>query len=112
MTSSTTITAADGGEVRGKPPELAHGLAVLRQLEAQGLIRVVDHALYETQMLTHQLDKGLNRTPGEDLPAGDLQRILLEALSCLETADHYLRMLDGVLDPGEPDEPIPYQIGG
>jgi hypothetical protein len=112
MTSSTTTTAADGGEVRGKPPELAHGLAVLRQLEAQGLIRVVDYALYETEALTRQISQILDRTPDEDLPAGQLQRILLEALSCLETADHYLRMLDGVLDPGEPDEPVPYTLGG
>lgn len=112
MTSTTTTTDGVTDSVRGQPSKLAHGLAVLRQLEAQGLARVVDHALYETQMLTHQIDSGLNRKPGEELPAGQLQRILLEALSCLETADHYLRMLDGVLDPGEPDEPIPYTLGG
>ena len=38
---------------------------------------------------------------------GQQGRVLLDALACLETADHYLRMLDGILIPASPDDPGP-----
>ena len=40
---------------------------------------------------------GPSTGPSESLDA-DPRQPLLEALACLETADHYLRMLDGVID--------------
>jgi len=113
MTSSTDkIQAANGGTTTTTkdPKTHKHGLAVLRQMEAQSLLRVINDALYETQMLTHDLGEGLRGDSGE-IPHAQLGNQLLEALACLETADHYLRMLDGVIDTGEPlsEAPIPFR---
>ena len=112
MTSSTIKDqAADGGTTTQKPkPE--HGLAALRQTEAQGLIRLVIDALFETQAMAFEIRDGVRSDPGEEAPpAAQIQRHLLDALSCLETADHYLRMLDGVIDTGAPlsEEPVPFR---
>jgi hypothetical protein len=112
MTSSTTeIQSANGGTTtpRTDPKPRERGLAVLRRKEAESLLRVILDALYETQSLTSSMDEGLYDAAYGVIPHAPLGRQLLEALACLETADHYLRMLDGVIDTGEPlsEAPIP-----
>ncbi len=101
MTSSTTkIQAVTDGTTPAKTtagkPE--HGLTVLRRNEGQALAQIARDALWETSIVTDEINKGI-RT-GE-IPHPELQRMLLDALGCMETADHYLRMLDEVLDPGD-----------
>jgi hypothetical protein len=108
MTSSTpTIKAVISGPVNDRKPE--HGLSVLRRLEAQGLIRIACDALSETSQIAHEIHSGIYGDPGT-VPAADLQRLLLNAVACMETADHYLRMLDEVIDTGDESrsgEPVP-----
>jgi hypothetical protein len=108
MTSSTpTIKAVTSGPTSDPKPE--HGLSVLRRIEAQGLIRIACDALSETSEIASQIHRGVYSDPGT-VPAADLQRLLLDALTCMETADHYLRMLDEVIDPGDesrPADPVP-----
>jgi hypothetical protein len=100
MTSSTPITAVPDGTTSTAKAE--HGLSVLRRMEGQALIQIALDALWQATSVGDQIRKGLGITTG-DIPYVELQRKLLEALACMETADHYLRMLDGVIDPG--DEP-------
>jgi hypothetical protein len=112
MTSSTDqIQAANGGITTTDPKHPKHGLAALRHMEAQGLIRVINDALFETERLTHEMGQGLQNADPGVIPHAQLGSQLLEALACLETGDHYLRMLDGVIDTGEPlsEAPIPFR---
>ena len=108
MTSNITpITAAgnDGdtdthedGEAR---PE--HGLAVLRGKEGRGLISLACDALYEISNLAHEMHTELYATvPAE---GRNLQQLHGEALTCLETAEHYLLMLSSVLEERCPPDP-------
>ena len=111
MTSNITpITAAgnDGdtdthedGEAR---PE--HGLAVLRSKEGRGLISLACDALYEISSLAHEMHAELYATvPAE---GRNLQQLHGEALTCLETAEHYLLMLGSVLEErATPQDPAP-----
>ena len=111
MTSNITpITAAgnDGdtdthedGEAR---PE--HGLAVLRGKEGRGLISLACDALYEISNLAHEMHTELYATvPAE---GRNLQQLHGEALTCLETAEHYLLMLGSVLEErATPQDPAP-----
>jgi hypothetical protein len=102
MTSSTDKIQTANGGTTAKNPKPERGLAALRRLEAQGLIRFVIDALFETQAVAFDIRDGIHPEPGQEVPAAQIQHHLLEALACLETADHYLRMLDGVIDTGEP----------
>jgi hypothetical protein len=110
MTSSTDkIQAVTDGTTPTDPKPPERGLAVLRRREAESLLRVIIDALYETQSLTRGMEEGLYDAAPGVIPHAQLGSQLLEALACLETADHYLRMLDGVIDTGEPlsEAPIP-----
>ena len=104
MTSnSTKIQAAkDGGTTTDHPPARAHGLSVLRSIEAKSLISLAQDALDETHHVGYALHSaiyGFEPYTGElDSAEADTDQMLCEALTCLETADHYLRMLGSVLD--------------
>jgi hypothetical protein len=108
MTSSTPTTAAANGGTSTPDPKPEHGLVTLRRREAQGLIQVVSDALYESERVASEIRTAVNAKDG--IPYATVQQQLLDALACVETADHYLRMLDEVIDP-EPlsEEPIPYE---
>ena len=110
MTSSTDKTQAVTDGTTTKNPKPERGLAALRQLEAQGLIRFVIDALFETQAVAFDIRDAIWPEPDQEVPA-QIGHQLLEALACLETADHYLRMLDGVIDTGEPlsEAPVPFR---
>jgi hypothetical protein len=103
MTSSniTPITAASNGgtttttTTERERPE--HGLPVLRQREARGLISLGLDALSEASSLGHDMhaviyDKNASTSSPE------LQDQLAEVLTCLETAEHYLLMLGSVFE--------------
>jgi hypothetical protein len=99
MTSSTTKIqpVTDGTTPNGGPPPREHGLAVLRSKESKSLISLAQDALSQTHDVGYQLHRAIH---GYEPGTGDapLERMLCEALACLETADHYLRMLGSVLD--------------
>jgi len=99
MTSSTTKIQAvpDGTTTNGGPPPRKHGLAVLRSMESKGLISLAQNALHQTCDAGHDLHAAIyGYEPGTS--GAPCERLLCEALACLETADHYLRMLGSVLD--------------
>ena len=104
MTSnSTKIQAAkDGGTTTDHTSAREHGLSVLRSIEAKSLISLAQDALNETYQLGHDMHSAIYgyepHTSQPDTDAADTDQLLSEALTCLETADHYLRMLGSVLD--------------
>jgi hypothetical protein len=98
MTSSTKIQAVtDGTTTNGGPPPREHGLAVLRSKESKSLISLAQDALSQTHDVGYQLHKAIHGYEPETSDA-PLEQLLCEALACLETADHYLRMLGSILD--------------
>jgi hypothetical protein len=111
MTSSTpTIKAVPDGTTG---TDTSDPVAELRRDEAQYLISIASRAVSTIGEVTSQMHEQIY-TPG-GTPAAETQRLLLAALTCMETAEHYLRMLDEVLadvpgsgappplaDPGEP----------
>jgi hypothetical protein len=108
MTSNTSnIPAATGGSGATSDDVKPRGLIVVRRSEGECLTRIVLDTLWETSHLVSEMDQGVGPEAGK-VATERMQHLLLEALTCLETADKYLRMLDGVIDTGEPlsDEPI------
>jgi hypothetical protein len=97
--SITPITAATGGDKPTRADEKAlpgHGLSVLRGKEGRGLISLACDALGETFNLVHEMHAQLYaKDPADDR---ELQQLNGEALTCLQTADHYLRMLGSVFE--------------
>jgi hypothetical protein len=97
MTSSITpVTAASNGgnTTEDKKDERpSHGLPALRDTEAKALIHLGMEALHETSNVGHELHQLVYGTtePDED----KRQELLVEALTCLETAEHYLLMFGG-----------------
>lgn len=108
MTSNTSnIPTTNGGSGTTSDETKPRGLTIVRRVEAECLTRIVLDTLWETSHLVSEMDQGVGPDTGKVAPERT-QQLLLEALTCLETADHYLRMIDGVIDTGEPlsDEPI------
>ena len=105
MTSSriTPITAANDGESTAgrQSSRRQHGLAVLRQDEAKGLISLACGAISETHSVGHEMHTLIYSTDGEFRP-DRLDCLLTEVLACWEAADHYLRMLGSVLADYDP----------
>jgi hypothetical protein len=100
MTSSTTkIQAAGNGGTTTEPAPARreHGVAVLRSIESKSLITLAQDALSETHSVGHELHQAIYAHEPE-LSDEQMEETLCEALTCLETADHYLRMLSSVLD--------------
>ena len=118
MTSSTTTIKAvsDGNGTAKRPAPRRDGLAALRESEAKNLIDLACDAARATADVTHDMFQDIYDRDHKNPPAAQLQDRLCEALTCLETTDHYLRMLGSVLDEraetqerteqnGDPDEP-------
>jgi hypothetical protein len=106
MTSSTDKTQAvtDGTTTTSEPRE--HGLSVLRRSESQGLIQIACDALWEANRMADQINRTLYSRTAASPPPLDVPGQLLEVLGCLETADHYLRMLDEVIDTADANTPV------
>src|SRR5690348_10247405 len=99
MTSSTTTIKAvsDGNGTATRPAPRREGLAALRESEAKNLIGLVCDANRATSEVAHDMFDAIYDRESKT-PAAQLQDRLCEALTCLETTDHYLRMLGSVLD--------------
>jgi hypothetical protein len=99
MTSNITpITAAsNGGDTTTTTERPRHGLPALREREARELISLGTDALHEASQVGHDMHSVLY---GENATASysQLQAQLAEALTCLETAEHYLFMLGSVFE--------------
>jgi hypothetical protein len=117
MTSSTTTIKAvsDGTGTVKRPAPRREGLAALRDSEAKNLIGLVCDANRATSEVAHDLFDAIYDRETKT-PAARLQDQLCEALTCLETTDHYLRMLGSVIDEraetqdrteqdGDPEDP-------
>ena len=101
MTSSNTPAIKAVKDTDGTTPEPKkrdHGIAVLRGKEAKSLINLACDALSESISVGYDMHDCIYRPDG---PEASLLEQLDEALTCLSTADHYLRMLDEVIDPGD-----------
>jgi hypothetical protein len=109
MTSSTTTIKAVSDGTDTSPAKREYGVAVLREKESARLISLVNDALGETGQLTHEMHALIYDADKTDVPGARLQEFLEEALTCLQTADHYLRMLGSVIDErtGESQAPWP-----
>ena len=118
MTSSTTtIKAVSDGNGTVKPPApRREDLAALRDHEAKTLIALVCEANRTTSAVAHDMFDAIYDRDSNQSPAAQLQDRLCEALTCLETTDHYLRMLGSVIDEraatqnstdqdGDPEDP-------
>jgi hypothetical protein len=109
MTSSTTIArAASNGTATSTDAtqKREHGVAVLRDKEARALISIACDALSQTCHVGHDMHGFLY---GEDAVSdAQLHRTLEEALICLQTAEHYLRMLGSVLEERASHGPDPW----
>lgn len=110
MTSSITkITAATDGKTADgqRPDEREHSLSALRRMEAKGLISLASDVLNETFSLGHQMYRAIYGKE-QTVADGQLQQMLDETLTCLQTAEHYLLMLGSVFGecpgtrPGNP----------
>ncbi|MBO0823060.1 MAG: hypothetical protein J2P27_04260 [Actinobacteria bacterium] len=95
---STTKAATNGGTtVKAKDTAREHGLSVLREIEAKALISLASDALSQTSHVGHEMH-GLIYDRDRKASLDQLRTLLEEALICWQTADHYLRMLDSVLE--------------
>ena len=107
MTSNITpITAAsdgDSGPAKDEKAEPEHGVSVLRHKEGRGLISLACDALGETFTLAHEMHARLYANdPADDR---DLLQLMGEALTCLETGQHYLLMLSSIFEERERTRP-------
>lgn len=102
--SNGTPAAASGTTTKNTANGRPRGIARLRDLEAQALISLACDAISAAGDAGHDLHTAIYRPENGEADTG---RVLLDALACLETADHYLRMLDGILIPASPDDPGP-----
>jgi hypothetical protein len=108
MTSSIAQEASngDGTSTQTKPAKKEHGLAVLREAESKGLISIVCDSLYQGSQLAHEMHSLIYARDDAEVANAQAQREQLEeALTCLQTADHYLRMLSDILDERVADSP-------
>ena len=110
MTSSTIKiqAASNGGTTNEDEDWRKHGVAALRFQESKGLISLAQEAMHETCDLGHDLHSAIYGDEPK-LTDAQLEQLLCEALTCLETADHYLRMLDSVLEERNGDSPVPWR---
>ena len=108
--SITPITAASNGgdPAKNEKTQIEHGLSALRDIESRGLISLVCDALTETHSLAYEMHAQLYaHDPADDR---DLRQLNDEALSCLQTAEHYLLMLGSVIEERIPPDPDPAEI--
>jgi hypothetical protein len=98
----TKTTAASNGSTTRTPDKPEHGLIVLREKEAQGLISLACDAMSQTSSVIHDLHQALYGSG--DIADGDRRdrfTALNEAVTCLRTIEHYLLMLSSVFEEQE-----------
>jgi hypothetical protein len=93
------VRAISDSRATGTPvsvTETGHGTAKLRDREAKGLIGLAADALSEAHSVAHELHSRIY-DPDHKVPREHVEALLGEALICVQTTDHYLRMLSDVL---------------
>ena len=108
MTSTIAKDASNGAKNEPEPAKRNYGLAVMREKETKALITLACDCISETCRVTNEMHSVIydrNTTVNN----AELQQQLDEALSCWQTADHYLRMLDSVLEERNGDSPVPWR---
>jgi hypothetical protein len=96
MTSSTPkIQAVTDGTTTGQT-DRESSVGALRRKEAKGLIELACDSVSMTHALTYEMHMSIYQDL-DSTPLSELRERLFAALTCMETADHYLRMLDDVL---------------
>jgi hypothetical protein len=109
MTSTIAQDASNGAAKKEtKPAKRDYGLAVMRDKEVKALISLASDCISETAQVTHKMHSAIYDRD-TTVTAAELQQQLDEALSCWQTADHYLRMLDSVLEERNGDSPVPWR---
>jgi hypothetical protein len=101
-TATKPVLTAGPSPVSEQEP---NGFAVMRGIEARALIRLVTEALTATARMAHELHEDIY-APGFDVPRPVTHGKLTEALSGVQTVDHYLRMLGSVMEESM-DGPCP-----
>ena len=108
MTSTIANDASNGSTTETKPAKREYGIAVMRDKEMKALISLATDCVSETFQVTHEMHKIIYDRDAK-VNYAELQQQLDEALSCWQTADHYLRMLDSVLEERNGDSPVPWR---
>jgi hypothetical protein len=108
MTSTIAHDASNGAKTETKPTQRDHGLAVMRDKEMKALISLACDCISEASQLSHEMHRVIYDRDNT-INAVEVQQQLDEALSCWQTADHYLRMLDSVLEERNGDSPAPWR---
>ena len=108
MTSTIANDASNGAKPETEPAKRDYGLAVMREKETKALISLACDGVTETSRLTHEIF-GVIYDRDTKVSSAELQQQLDEALGCWQTADHYLRMLDSVLEERNGDSPVPWR---
>jgi hypothetical protein len=108
MTSTIAQDASNGAKAETKPDKRDYGIAVMRDKETKALISLASDCIREAQQVTHEMH-GVIYDRDTKVNTAELQQQLDEALSCWQTADHYLRMLDSVLEERIGDSPVPWR---
>ena len=108
MTSTIAKDASNGAKTETKPAKRDHGRAVMREKETKALIALACDCISETSQVTHEMHTVIYDRSTK-VGGAELQQKLDEALSCWQTADHYLRMLDSVLEERNGDSPVPWR---
>jgi len=88
---STVVTVKQHPDQVPDTSARKRGLSAVREHEFQWLSHVVYMALSEAQSLMREAEKN---EPVTSVELQDRQELLVEALACVATAEHYLRMLD------------------
>ena len=110
MTSSTTTTikAVTDGATDTEPAKRERGLAALRAKETRSLVSLACDAISETSGITNDMHRLIYELDDAAAPGAPIQQSLEEALTCWQTADHYLRMLGSVIDERTGDSQAPW----
>jgi hypothetical protein len=108
MTSTIANDASNGAKSETEPAKRDYGLAVMREKETKCLISLACDCISETARVTHEMHQVIYDRDSK-VPDTELQLKLDEALSCWQTADHYLRMLSSVLEERCGDSPVPWR---
>jgi hypothetical protein len=109
MTSTIAQDASNGAKRETKPAKRDYGLAVMRDKEVKALISLASDCISETAQVTHKMHSAIYDRD-TTVTAAELQQQLDEALSCWQTAEHYLRMLDSVIAERDEDSPVPLRL--
>jgi hypothetical protein len=106
MTSTIAQDAGNGTKTETKPAKRDYGIAVMRDKETKALISLAADCISETSQVAHKMH-GVIYDRNTKADSVQLLQQLDEALSCWQTADHYLRMLSSVLEERDEDSPVP-----